>query len=116
MREAIRLAGPNGSIPNDRATHEALRRLASSAPYVVAIWIGDKDGNAVVTSRAYPTPQVSAADRAYFTAARDRPDHFFIGLLPDNRYTNTVLISTSRRLEPTFGAFRGFVQVSVSAD
>jgi two-component sensor histidine kinase len=116
MREAIRLAGPGGSIPNDRATHESLERLASSAPYVVAIWIGDKDGNAVVTSRAYPTPQVSAADRAYFTAARDRPDHFFIGLLPDNRYTNAVLISTSRRLEPTFGEFRGFVQVSVSAD
>jgi two-component sensor histidine kinase len=116
MRETIRLAGPQGPIPADRATHEALQRLANSAPYVVAIWIGDSDGKAVVTSRAYPTPRVSAAGRPYFTTVRDQPDRFYIGLLPDNRFTNSVLISTSRRLEPTFGSFRGFVQVAVSAD
>lgn len=116
MREAIRLAGPEGPIPADEGTHQALQRLANSAPYVVAIWIGDRDGHAVVTSRGHPAPRLSAADRPYFTAVRDEPDRFYIGLLPDNRFTNAVLITTSRRLEPTFGRFRGFAQVSISPD
>ena len=62
--EAVRLAGPpDAPIPDDAATQRELLRLAELAPYVVSVWLGDAEGNAVLTSRRYPTPRLNAADR-----------------------------------------------------
>lgn len=117
LKEARKLAGPAGTpIPADRATHEALADLVERVPYVVSIWLGDSQGNAVVTSRAWPVPQLNAGDRDFFKVPRDQPEAFYVGLLPDNRYRDVVLINTSRRLEPIDGPFRGFVQVSIAPD
>jgi two-component system, sensor histidine kinase PdtaS len=105
--------------PAEAATaeaHRALVELVSGIPYVLAVWIGDAEGRALLTTREYPTPDLSAADRAYFRAVRDDEDAFFIGLLPDNRYVDAVLINTSRRLSAPAGEFRGFIQVALSPE
>lgn len=104
---------------NDRASlgiehHRQLVRLVASAPPLVSIWVGDAAGRATLTSREWPTPSLSAADRAYFTTVRDDPQTFFVGTLTDNRWADEVLINTSRALVTEDGTFRGFVQISLS--
>jgi two-component sensor histidine kinase len=117
VKQAVRLAGPAGApLPSDAATQERLVELAATAPYVAAIWLGDAAGNAVLTTREHPAPKLNASDRAYFQVPRDHPDAFHIGLLPDNRHADAVLISTSRRVEPVDGPFRGFVEASLSPE
>ncbi|HET6520651.1 MAG TPA: histidine kinase dimerization/phosphoacceptor domain -containing protein [Geminicoccaceae bacterium] len=117
LDEAVRLAGPaDAPIPADERAHRRLAELAGLAPFIASIWLGDAKGDAVLTSRRYPTPRLNAADRAYYRVPRDEPDALYIGLLPDNRYTDAALINMSRRLEPVDGEFRGFAQVSVSPD
>lgn len=96
------------------AEHIQIRRFAAASPHVVSIWVGDRDGRAVVTSREFPTPALDASDRPYFTTVRDRPDHLYVGALDDNRYADEVLIATSRRLTDSEGGFAGFVQVALS--
>lgn len=101
---------------NTLTIHEALVDLVRQFPYVTSIWVGDASGRAVVTSRQHPTPALSAADRPYYTVIRDNPDAFYVGLLPDNRYVDEVLINTAQALRASDGAFAGFVQVAISPD
>ena len=108
------LVGVDDPIVADRARHTQLARLVEAVPHVTSIWVGDAEGTAVLTSREYPTPTLSAADRRYFTAVRDKPDALFTGTLSDNRYVDEVLINTSRRLSRADGSFRGFIQVAIN--
>lgn len=88
--------------------------MIETSPQIVSVWIGDSEGTAVLTTREYPAPALSAADREYFTAVRDDPNRLFVGNLIDNRYpAEALLINTSRRLSEPDGAMRGFVQVSL---
>ena len=105
-----------GKLPADEESYRRLARLAERMPHVAAIWVGDAQGNAVLTSRRFPTPRLSAADRDYFKVIRDEPDRLFIGLLPDNRFTNEIVINTSRRIASPNGEFIGFTQVAVSPE
>ena len=108
------IVGVDDPIVADRARHTQLARLVEAVPHVTSIWVGDAEGTAVLTSREYPTPTLSAADRRYFTAVRDKPDALFTGTLSDNRYVDEVLINTSRRLSRADGSFRGFIQVAIN--
>jgi two-component sensor histidine kinase len=115
--QVIALAGPSGTpLPRDRASHERLVTLTGVGPFIQSVWLGDAAGDAVLTSRVHPPPRVNAADRDYYQMVRDYPNLLFIGLLPDNRFEDQVLITTSRRIEPIDGPFRGFVQVALSPD
>jgi two-component sensor histidine kinase len=108
------IVGAADPIEGDRGRHEQLARLVDAVPHITSIWVGDAEGMAVSTSRDYPTPALSAADRPYFTRVRDDPDAFFTGTLTDNRYVDEVLINTSRRLATEDGSFRGFIQIGIN--
>lgn len=111
---AARIVGDTGPLNADRAAHEDLARMITRSRAIVSIWVGDAEGNAVLTTREFPTPNLSAADRAYFTTVRDDPDHLFIGNLIDNQYpAEALLINTSRRLSHDDGTMRGFIQISL---
>ncbi len=114
IADMVRVAG--GTIPMDEASHRRLAALVEKVPHLASIWLGDATGRAVLTSRQFPAPPLSGADRDYFRVPRDRPDAIFIGLLPDNRFSDEVLINTSRRLEGADGSFLGFSQISVSPE
>lgn len=116
LRQAVDLAGPpDAPLPDDRATWERLAALAGTAPQVVSIWIGDAEGNAVLTSRAYPAPRLNAADRDYFQAARTAAtDAPFIGRVQASRDGTGELLVLSRPLPAEPGRFRGFVTVTLS--
>jgi two-component sensor histidine kinase len=105
----------DGAVTADRGHFEQIVRLTRAVPDVTSIWIGDAEGTAILTSREFPTPSVSAADREHFTVVRDDPDALFIGKLIDDQYSEEVQIRTTRRLPADDGTFRGYIQVSLSA-
>ncbi|WP_431855742.1 sensor histidine kinase [Azospirillum sp.] len=116
LRRAIELAGPPGApLPVDRAAWGRLAEIAGAAPQVVSIWIGDAEGNAVLGSREYPAPRLSAADRDYFQAARTATGPVpFIGRIQASRDGTGELLVLSRPLPAEPGGFRGFVTVTLS--
>lgn len=114
--EAVALTVAQDAIARDEAAHRALAGLADRSPHVISIWIGDEAGDAILTSRTYPTPALNAADRPYFKAVRDDPQALHVGLLPDNRFVDEVLIVTARRIASGDGGFLGFAQVSLSPE
>lgn len=112
--QAEQIVGDVGPLVNDRAAHDTLRRLIGISPHIVSIWVGDAQGGPVLTTREFPAPQLDIADRDYFTAVRDDPDHLYVGNLLDNRYAaGQRLVITSRRLSGPDGELRGFVVVSL---
>jgi hypothetical protein len=117
LGQTIRLAGPpDQPIPSSREAWEDLVQIKATVPYVISIWLGDSEGDAILTTREFPAPALNAADRDYYRVPRDNPDALYIGLTSDNRYANVTLINMSRRLESPPDGFRGFAQVSLSPD
>ncbi len=114
LKQAVTLAGPPGTpLANDRAAFDRLTALARSTPYVVSIWLVDGDGKAVLTTRQFPTPDMSSADRDFFQTLKT-DDALFIGPLDNTRFTQEPLILLARPLEAAQGQFRGVAVVSVS--
>ncbi len=54
------------------------RDMVDSLPEIAALWIDAANGNAVLTSRQYPTPRVNASDRSFFKAHLNGTD-FHVG-------------------------------------
>ncbi len=118
MRQhAERIVGTSGPLNVDRADYDDLRRVIEISPTIASIWIGDAEGQAVLTTREFPAPDLSAANRDYYTTVRDDPDRLYVGNLLVNQYAaEALLINTSRRLSDPDGSMRGFVQVSLDPE
>lgn len=71
LKQAVQLAGPaDAPLPSDRASWERYAALVRGTPYLVSIWLFDADGNAVLSTRRFPTPAMNVADRDYFVTDR----------------------------------------------
>lgn len=115
LRQAVELAGQAGNpLTPNHATWERLAAMAAVSPHVVSIWIGDADGNAVLTSRTYPAPPLNAADREYFAATRTGAATPYIGRIDASRDGTGTLLVLSRPLPSQPDAFRGFATVAIS--
>lgn len=113
-QQAGRIVGTSGPLNVDRAEYEDLRSLIDISPTVASIWVGDAEGQAVLTTREFPAPDLSGASRDYYKTVRDDPDRLYVGNLLVNQYAaEALLINTSRRLSNPDGSMRGFVQVSL---
>jgi two-component sensor histidine kinase len=113
-QQAGRIVGDAGPLVVDRSAYEELRKMIDISPDLVSVWIGDAEGQAVLTTREFPAPDLSGSARDYYLSIRDNPDHLYVGNLIDNRYpAEALLINTSRRLSDPNGDMRGFVQVSI---
>lgn len=109
-----RIVGTSGPFVADSATQAALVDLIARSRSAVSIWVGDAAGNAILTTREFPTPALNAGTRDYYAAVRDAPDLLFIGNLIDSQYpAEALLINTSRRLSHPDGSMRGFIQISL---
>jgi diguanylate cyclase (GGDEF)-like protein len=99
-----------------RAFHKALMQLRERLPQVFNIAVADERGQVVVSTAAWPAPNVNVADRDYFTDARSRRDGGLSTSVPiDNRIDGTRTIVFARRLESTSGDFIGIVYASVNS-
>ena len=77
--------------------------------------MADKNGKVVVTTSAWPTPDLSAADRDYFRDARSRSDGQLSTSIPSvSKVDGRSIIVFARRLESANGAFAGIIFAAVS--
>jgi hypothetical protein len=96
--------------------HDTFRQYAAKLPQIFNIVVADKDGQLVVSTAAWPTPDINIADRDYFQSARARPDDQLTTSIPfKNRIDGEQTIVFARRLETSSGQFSGIVFASVNS-
>jgi PAS domain S-box-containing protein len=90
------------------AAHVMLQGKIAGVPQIQRVSVVGADGAMLVSSRLYPSRGLSAADREYFTAARDaRAPQLVIGNPILSRIGDQPLIMVSRRLNAADGSFAG---------
>jgi diguanylate cyclase (GGDEF)-like protein len=101
----------------DRAAfYKLLIGYRDRLPQVFNIAIADKNGQVVVSTAAWPAPNVNISDRDYFNDARTRVDGELSTSVPiDNRIDGTRTIVFARRLQGRNGDFTGIVYASVNS-
>lgn len=89
-------------------------RIAGS-PQVLSIFIASADGTVQNSSREYPIPQISIADREYFkTLKQQNTESTYFGSLAPNRLDGKWAFFAARRLQDKAGTFRGVVVISLN--
>ena len=102
--------------PNRRAFYRSLIAYRNRLPQVFNIAMADEHGQVVVSTAAWPTPNINVSDRDYFNDARTRLDGGLSTSVPiDNRVNGTRAIVFARRLENPNGNFIGIIYASVNS-
>ena len=119
LKQAVQFAGPaDAPLPNDRAAWERYAALVRGTPYLVAVWLFDARGDAVLTSRRFPTPTMNVADRDYIQAQKAggaaAGGSLHISAQDSSRYGNEPLILLTRPLAAAPEQFRGVALIAVS--
>ncbi|MFZ6654648.1 ATP-binding protein [Undibacterium sp. TJN19] len=95
--------------------HQFLREKASLSPAVEVISVLDVKGNVINTSRNFPAPTYSLADRDYFTAQRDNPvQGIYLSSSVRSKTTGKWMFFLSHRLTGSDGEFIGVVILGMS--
>ncbi|WP_376957231.1 response regulator [Azospirillum sp. A26] len=112
-QDLIRHYGMPG-LDTNREAWITVRDMVDSLPEIAALWIDGATGDAVLTSRQYPTPRVNASDRSFFKAHLDGTD-FHVGERITGRQTGTEFFTVSRSIMLE-GRFQGVVHANVDLD
>jgi len=95
-----------------RSIHIKLRRMIAGLPQVIAVAVIGKDGDVLAHSRDYPVPQISIADRDYFTALKDGKQESVSPIVVGRRAQQPLFTDgVARRSED--GEFQGIILVSL---
>ncbi|MBC7802511.1 MAG: EAL domain-containing protein [Candidatus Parcubacteria bacterium] len=96
------------------AVNTELRTRISALPQIEALFFTNAEGVTVVSTRAWPTPVFSIADRPHFFMLRDNPDlTSYLAPPARNVQTGTWNIYLTRRLQTASGAFLGIAGVGL---
>ncbi|WP_395459175.1 response regulator [Azospirillum melinis] len=112
-QDLIRHYGMPG-LDTNREAWITVRDMVDSLPEIAALWIDAATGDAVLTSRQYPTPRVNASDRSFFKAHLNGTD-FHVGERITGRQTGTEFFTVSRSIMLE-GRFQGVVHANVDLD
>jgi two-component system NtrC family sensor kinase len=99
--------------PDPRALYLLLRGLDDNVGQVDAVFVIDRDGKVLGHSRSPPPLSVSAGDRDYFAALRDKGEKNAVGAPVTGRLSGEERLNISHRLEDANGDFAGAVVVSI---
>jgi diguanylate cyclase (GGDEF)-like protein len=123
----LELTEPGRELDSDRAVdlrttldRQALYRTLTAyrnrLPQVFNIAVADEHGQILVSTAAWPAPNINVSDRDYFNDARTRTDGALSTSIPiDNRINGTRTIVFARRLEGRNGEFAGIIYASVNS-
>jgi two-component sensor histidine kinase len=114
--QAIALTYDRGwsDVAESREAFEHLRRVSRGAvDYIAAVWLADDAGMPRLTTRAFPAPALSVADREHFQVQRAADAGPFVSRLLQSRVTDEANIVMSRRIEGERGDFRGVALVVI---
>jgi signal transduction histidine kinase len=99
---------------SEREIHHKLRELAKATGAVNAIWIFDKDGNALVSSRQFPAQEVpGVSGQDYFQAQTQARPGTMIDLVEVPRIEKAPFIAVSRRRAAPDARFNGVIVVAI---
>jgi diguanylate cyclase (GGDEF)-like protein/PAS domain S-box-containing protein len=97
-----------------RDVYLKLRDKAAGMPYVGSLTIIDARGQLINFSRNWPTPNINAADREFYTAFQSNPRlTSFIGKPIRNRATGSWIIQVARKIAGPNGEFLGLTTAAV---
>ena len=113
--QAITLAGNRSwdEIGQSRELYEHLRRLTGVSGYISAVWLVDENGAPRLSTRSFPTPTMSIAEREHFKVQQQANVGPFVSQLLRSRVANESNIVLSRRIEDEAYLFRGVALVVI---
>jgi two-component sensor histidine kinase len=113
--QAVILAGdrPWEEIAASQELHERARQLTGLASYISAVWLVDEQGNPRLSTRSFPAPNTSVADREHFRIQQQGDAGPFVSQLLRSRVASESNIVLSRRIDDANGAFRGVALVVI---
>ncbi|MDE2430684.1 MAG: PAS domain S-box protein, partial [Burkholderiales bacterium] len=95
--------------------HSYLKEKVSLSPAIEVISVLDAHGNVINTSRSFPAPSYTLADRDYFIAQRDNPEQgIYLGTSVRSKTTGRWMFFLSHRLTGSDGEFIGIVMLGLS--
>ncbi len=99
---------------DDAAIHAMLQSRAASMPHLIALFIVDAEGNAVNSSRSFPTPRTQVIDREYFKRQKEGNGvDMHVGAPVMGRTTHVWTLHISRRIQKLNGEFGGVVAAAL---
>jgi two-component system, NtrC family, sensor kinase len=97
---------------NGERLHQQFKKYSDAVEVIQSIWIYGADGRALVSSRVYPAPAQSYADRDFFFAHVKENVGIHYGQVYTSSFNNEPFFTISRRLARN-GEFIGVLEVSV---
>lgn len=112
--DRMRSGSITGHLMDMRDTHALFRARIDGLPQVRALSMFGPDGALQRTSFAYPTPEMSAADRPYFAVHRDDAERgLFIDRPIRSRLDGRWVVMASRRLDGLGADFDGVIAAAL---
>lgn len=112
--DRLRTNRTTGFLMDTRAIHTLLRARIDGMPQVRSLSVFGPEGMLLRTSLAYPTPEMSAADRDYFAVHRaDAERGLFIDRPFRSRLDGKWVVMTSRRLDGLGADFDGVIAAAL---
>jgi len=107
----------NGTIESQLARHDVhikLKHEAAGMPYVASLTIFNADGKATNSSRQWPAPDSTIADRDYFKQIKLDPTlTSFLGGPVSSRATGALVIHLARKISGPNGEFLGIISAAL---
>jgi two-component sensor histidine kinase len=113
--QAIMLAGDRSwdEVASSSEMYDHLRRLTNVSNYISAVWLVDEQGRPRLSSRSFPAPANSVADREHFRIQQQTNAGPFISKLLPGGAAEENNIVLSRRIEDDNRRFRGAALVVI---
>ncbi len=103
----------NGVRAQEREIHEKLRTMGGGYPQVAAVSIFGHEGDLLATSRFYPAPVLSIAERDDFIGIRDSKSLEHVSKVMAGHVTGEQLFNTGVERRAADGSFAGVVSVAL---
>jgi PAS domain S-box-containing protein len=107
---------PWDEIATSEALFQDLRRLVVRLPQIDGAFLVRPDGVTAMTSRLFPVPPMSFADRDYFHAQAAADAGFYVGGAYIGRISGHPIFNVSQRRHGGREGFDGVVGISLSVD
>ena len=103
-------------IATSETLFQDLRRLVARLPQIDGAFLIRPDGVTAITSRVFPAPPVSFADRDYFLAQVATDAGFFVGGTYIGKISGHPIFNVSQRRHGGKEGFDGVVGISLSVE
>ncbi len=98
---------------NESRLYLEFKKFTDAIPIVQSVWIYDKDGVSIVSSRLHPPPSANFSDRDFYQAHfRTSDAGTYYGQVYLSQFNGQPFFTVSRRLDYD-GAFAGVLEISV---